>query len=333
MSVTSRRVVWVLGTGGTIAGESRNGSRIDYESGRIDVNVLLPDLANSEHARHIRVEGLQIASLPSQAMVPADWQRIGSHVGDRLGQADTAGVVVLTGTDVMEELAYYLHLTLPSEKPVVVTGSMRPHGVPGSDGQANLHDAITIALSRHASRRGVLVTMNGYAIGARNAVKTHTRDLSSMRPRESGVEAWVAGDIARFAIPRRHTFLSEFSDANTRSLPKVEILYGYAGDNSHLVASSIAHGAEGIVFCGVGHGNLNPQVEAALKGAVQRGVAVLRASCCAYGPVWRDAEVHDTRAGFLTAYDLPPAKARVLLMLGLQKRLSRSLLQALFEQY
>ena len=93
-----------------------------------------------------------------------------------------------------------------------------------------------------------------------------------MRPRESGVEAWVAGDIARFAIPRRHTFLSEFSDANTRSLPKVEILYGYAGDNSHLVASSIAHGAEGIVFCGVGHGNLNPQVEAALKGAVQRGL-------------------------------------------------------------
>jgi L-asparaginase len=304
-------VIHILATGGTIAGEAdphSGGAR--YTAGVRPVGALLaavPDLAGIA-----ALSSEQVLALDSKDMTPADWLTLLAATRRALGDPLVEGLVILHGTDTLEETAYFLHLTLATGKPVVLTGAMRPADHPAADGPANLLAAVRLASSDEARNKGVLAVMNGQAHGARHLVKARTGGLDAF---ESS-SAWTA------ARPD-----GRFAELAPMALPQVDILPGYAGAPAGLIDACVADGARGLVLALTGHGSVPAAWLPALRRARDGGVAILRASRCA-GPVIRNANADDDREGWLTAGDLPPPKARIALMLALAGGYSGSATQA-----
>ena len=305
-------MIHILATGGTIAGEAdpaSGGSR--YKAGVRPVGALLASVPGLAEAAEISAE--QILALDSKDMTPSDWRVILAAV--RRARLDPAidGIVILHGTDTLEETAYFLHLTLPAGKPVVLTGAMRPADHPQADGPANLLAAVRLASSSDARGKGVLVVMNGAAHGSRHLVKARTSGLDAFE----SAEAWTAAQAD-----------GRFADLDVASLPRVDILPGYAGAPARLIDACVTDGARGLVLALAGHGSVPAAWLPGLRLARDQGVAILRASRCA-GPVTRNANADDDSEGWLTAGDLPPPKARIALMLALASRLSAAETQTL----
>jgi len=73
--------------------------------------------------------------------------------------------VITHGTDTMEESAFFLNLTVKTDKPVVMVGSMRPSTAVSADGPLNLFNAVGVAVDPNARGRGVMVVMNDWIHG------------------------------------------------------------------------------------------------------------------------------------------------------------------------
>ncbi len=292
-------MIHLLATGGTIAGEAdpaSGGARYTAAVRPVEALVAaVPGLA----ADALSAE--QVLSVDSKDMTPADWLTILSAARRALGGAATDGLVILHGTDTLEETAWFLHLSLPPGKAVVVTGAMRPADHPAADGPANLLAAVRLAASPAARDKGVLVVMNGTPHGARDVVKARTHGLDAFE----SAAAWTS------ARPD-----GRFADVDFAPLPRVDILPGYAGAPPDLIDASVAGGARGLVLALAGHGSVPASWLPALRRARNGGVAIVRASRCA-GPVIRNANADDDGEGWLTAGSLPPPKARIALMLSL----------------
>src|SRR4051812_27033367 len=163
--------VIILATGGTIAGASASQTDAGYKSGAVAVDTLiaavpqLKDIAN--------VSGEQVASIGSQDMNDAVWLKLAKKINEVLGKPDVAGVAVTHGTDTMEETSYFLTLTVKSDKPVVLTGSMRPSTAMSADGPLNIYNAVAIAADPNAKGRGVLVATDDDIHSAHDIVKFH----------------------------------------------------------------------------------------------------------------------------------------------------------------
>ena len=290
----------ILATGGTIAGEAdpaSDGAR--YRAGVRPVAALLAAVPGLDGIARLDAE--QILALDSKDMSPDGWLHLLSAARRALADAQVDGLVILHGTDTLEESAYFLHLALPAGKPVIFTGAMRPADHPEADGPANLRAAVALAASAGAADKGVLVVMNAQAHGARDLRKARTTGLDAFE----GGQPWTA------ARPD-----GRFARLTPVALPRVDILPGYAGAPTMLIDACVADGARGLVLALTGHGSVPTAWEPALRRARAQGVAILRASRCS-GPVMRNGNADDDGAGWLTAGDLPPPKARVALMLAL----------------
>ena len=212
---------------------------------------------------------------------------------------------------------------------------MRPATGLSADGPGNLLDAVTVASNEASRGKGAMIVMNDTILPARGTTKSNTTNVATFVAPNTGPLGSVVGDDVFFdSEPRhRHTTASEFRLDQLKALPQVEIIYGYAGDNSALIQAAVAAGARGIVFAGVGNGNLHPEVEKALAEARARGVAVVRSSRTGSGRVTLDAEVDDAKHGFVVSDDLSPQQARILLMLALARTNEPTRLQEIFFQY
>src|SRR5262249_12781264 len=148
-----------------------------------------------------------------------------------------AGVVVTHGTSTLEETAYFLNLTVKSERPVVLVGSMRPATAISADGPLNLLNAVRTASSPEAKSKGVLVVMNDEINGARDTMKTNTYRVETFRAPELGLLGYVDEDRISFyrMSTRRHTINSEFDVTGLKTLPKVEIAYSYIEPNQAIL--------------------------------------------------------------------------------------------------
>jgi L-asparaginase len=170
---------------------------------------------------------------------------------------------------------------------------------------------------------------------AREITKTNTTQVGTFGSGHRGLAGLVnSGRLHLYGPPvRRHTAASEFRVAGLTTLPRVEILYAYAGMGRELIDAVAATGGAGLVLAGVGDGNLGAAALEAARAAARRGLAVVRSSRTGGGVIERNIEVDDDAAGFIAADELNPQKARVLLKLGLTRTREVAALQEMFFRY
>jgi L-asparaginase len=245
------------------------------------------------------------------------------------------GFVITHGTDTMEDTAFFLNLTVKTDKPVVMVGSMRPSTAVSADGPLNLYNAVGVAADPKAAGRGVLVVMNDWIQGAHSLTKTSTTAVQTfMSPLRGLVGTANYGKNDYFTSPGwKHTTQSEFDISGVTTLPRVDIIYASADMSPDLIDCAATNGAKGIVIAGVGNGNINKVSVTAAANAVKKGVAVVRASRVATGSVGRNVELNDDELGFIASDELNPQKARILLTLALLKQRTPEQMQQLFYAY
>jgi L-asparaginase len=323
----------ILATGGTIAGSAATQTQAGYTSGQVGVDILLEAVPQINDLAAVR--GEQIANVGSQDMSDHIWLQLADRLNTLLAQSDVDGVVITHGTDTIEETAYFLSLTVKSDKPVVLTAAMRPSTALSADGPLNIFNAVAVAADPAARERGVMVVANDDIHGARALTKTSTTDVQTfMSPEKGLIGVTLYGENTFFRAPyRRFGKDSEFSVAGLDSLPRVDVLYITADVSPDLIASAVANGAKGLVTAGVGNGNMTAAALQEVEKAVKNGVVVVRSSRVPSGSIGRNVEVNDDETGTVASGELNPAKARVLLKLALLKTSDAGKIQQYFDQY
>jgi L-asparaginase len=324
----------ILATGGTIAGAALKPTDPGYQSGAVGVDILIAAVPSMKEIAD--VTGEQIASIGSQDMNDEVWLKLAKRVNELLAMPDVDGIAITHGTDTLEETSYFLHLVTKSDKPVVMTGSMRPSTAMSADGPLNMYNCVAIAADPGAKGRGVLVLIDDDIHSAHDVIKRHTTDVATFSSGEAGlVGASLFGKQTWYRSPGQvHTTKSEFSiAANQNTLPRVDIIYAHAGMSPDMITAAAKNGAKGIVIAGVGDGNMTAPAWEALKQVVKQGVVGVRSSRTNGGIIRRNIEVNDDEAGTVASMELNPAKARVLLQLALLKSADAKKAQDYFNRY
>jgi len=240
--------------------------------------------------------------------------------------------VFIQGTNSIEETAYFLNLTVRTDKPLVVTGAQRPFTGLSSDAQLNLYDAVRVAASDEAKGKGVVVVTNSEINAARDVTKTNTYRVHTFRSRDLGILGYADGDRIVFyrAPTRRHTHQSEFDVDQLGDLPRVDIIYVFTGARPDLAYAAVAAGAQGLVIAGSGAGSTGEMRKELAKIAAQ-GTVVVRSARVGDGRVIRDDNWQEP--GMVAADNLSPHKAAWLLALALTKTRDPNEVQRLFDEY
>jgi L-asparaginase len=322
--------VHILGTGGSISGIGPH--RLDYtlypDSGKkLSVAQLIERIPEARELADLSGEDLLQVGSPS--IGPAEWLRILKRVDET-----PAAIVITHGTATLEETAYFLHLTVKSERPVVLTGAMRPPTSAGTDADLNLLDAIRLAASPEAAGRGVLTLLNNEIQSARDVTKSNAFRVDTFHSRDFGVLGYVDSDTRVLfyrSVTRAHTIATPFDVRGRKDLPRVDIVYAYAGADGLLVDALIQHRPAGMVLVGFGGGSFPAAFLDAGRRAVQAGIPVVLATRSWNGRVV--ATPRKDADGFIVCDDLMPQKARILLMLALTVTKERSEIQNVFYNF
>jgi L-asparaginase len=276
-------------------------------------------------------------SVESENFLPFDQPQqlkdLSLRITARLQDPDVAGVVFTHGTNTIEETAYFLNLTVKSDKPVVIVGAQRPFSTMSSDAPLNLLNAIRVAADPASRGKGTLVVLNDEINAARDVTKTNTYRVETFQSREVGILGYADPDrIAFYRAPvRRHTTQSEFDLTQMDAFPKVDILYAHSGDDGDLAKGAVAAGAKGLVIAGTGAGHTQNARKVLKELYDTTGVVVVRSSRVGAGRVMRDDNWQEP--GFVAADNLNPQKARILLQLGLTKTNKPDDIQKMFDEY
>ena len=328
--------VHIIGTGGSISGIGPH--RLDYtlypEVGK--KLTVAQMLERSPEARELaELSGEDLLKVGSPSIGPKEWLQLADRIHAVLAATNPpAGLVVTHGTATLEETAYFLHLVVKSDRPVVVTGAMRPPSALGTDADLNLLDAIRLAAAPDAAGRGVLTILNNEIQSARDVTKSNAFRVDTFDSRDFGVLGYVDSDARVLfyrAVTRPHTSATPFDVRGKQELPRVDIVYSYAGADGVLVDALAVHRPGGMVLVGAGGGSYPAAFIEAGRRAVRTGIPVVLATRAWNGRVVitpnKDAD------GFLVCDDLMPQKARILLMLALTVTQERQEIQDMFYRY
>lgn len=316
--------VRLLATGGTIA-HVREGYTPDTRITGGELLKSIPQLAD-----YARIEVEEFSKIGSgdfsTTMLVALAKRINQMYAN---EKNISALVVSIGSNGLEEVAYFLDLTVKSDKPVVLTAAQRLHGTLGADGDMNLLDAVRVAVDPQSRGMGVLGVVNDEIHAARDVRKTISHR----------VDAWNSGDLGDLGLVdrdrvsfyrkpiRRHTTQSEFDVSGITDLPKVYILYSYLGADSVLVDAAVKGGAKGIILAAFPTGTGSPEQAEALLKVAAAGIPVVDSHRGGRGrPGNRYPE-------FVDGDNLTPQQARLLLALALTRTSDRKAIQKMFDEY
>ena len=302
--------------GGTIV------SRIDPATG-----LAVPVLSGTELMASLKpygdagsVEIHDVARVASTQLGLNDWLILHQRVQELVRRDDIAGVVITHGTSTLEETAWFLDLTVDTDKPIVITGAQRTASEPDSDGPRNLYNALLICRCEQARGQGVMVALNDHINAAREATKSHTLDVETFQSGEWG----FLGAIVRQKVTfHRRSCRRLHVPLQSKALPQVDIVPMYVGVSGAGLRAALQDGAVGIVVQAVASGHVNEALYEAVIEARQRNIPVVLSTRIPRG---------GTRAGYgfigssqlmlnhgaVLAGDLSPWKARILLMLAIQ---------------
>jgi L-asparaginase len=315
-------LVAVVATGGTIA---------NTPSGRLHAGEVADAIPALKSVARLEVE--ELIRVASSAIGPEHWLPLAKRIDELVSRQDVKGVVVTHGSNTVEETAYFLSLAVKSDKPVVLTAAQRQFTTLSSDSPKNFLQAVRVAASDEARGKGALVVANDVINAARDVSKNITTRLETYSSRDMGALGFVDDDqITFYRLPlKQHTRATPFDVARLQKLPRVDIIYTYAGADGALIEAAVAQGAEGIVIAGFPTGVATPVMDEAIRRAVARGIPVVMTNRGGMGRVM-DKRRSEARP-LIWGDNLTAVKARVLLMLALTATRDRAALQQMFEKY
>jgi len=318
--------VFLFATGGTIS--NRQGGRLSVE----ELIASVPDLG-----RYVRAEGEQFSNTSSGALTLEQWLDLSRRINRRLkSDPGLSGVVVTVGTDTLEELAYFLHLTVRDERPVVVVGAMRNPSTLGYEGAANLEDGFRVAGDASSKGLGTVVVLNDEINSAREATKTDALRLDTFTSRAYGILGVADRDrVVYYRKPvKRHSARSEFDVEAFETLPRVDVILTYQGAPGDLIEAAVSAGAKGIVVAGAGAGATSGTQGEAVRDALGKNVFVVSTTRTGSGRVAGGRGAADGPGAYrIPGDDLQPLKARILLMLALAVTTDPSEVRRILSEY
>ena len=326
--------VVIFCTGGTIAGTGASTTTtVGYTAAKIGCDTLVDGVPELKKVGNVR--GEQVYQIASESLLNEHLLKLSKRINELLKQDDVDGIVVTHGTDTIEETSYFLDLTVKSKKPVVIVGAMRPSTAISADGPINLYNAVLIAGSKEAVGKGVLVSLNDQINAGREVTKTNTSTADTFRTPDLGMLGYVQDNKPHFyrTSTRLNTADTEFDVTGLDSLPQVDIVYGYANENSIALDAFVKAGAKGIVHAGPGDGSVGKQMVDPLNAARKAGVIVVRSSRVGSGIIARNGEQPDDKYDWVASDNLNPQKARILLELALTKTSDTKAIQDMFWKY
>lgn len=310
--------VRLVATGGTIS--NRAGGRLTAD----ELVKSIPALP-----RFVSAEVEQFANTSSSSLTLRQWLDLSRRLNTLFREEPSlAGIVVTSGTDTLEELAYFLNLTVRDARPVVVVGSMRNPSTLGYEGAANLLAGFRVAADPASRGRGALVVLNDEINAAREVTKADALRLDTFETRGYGILGVVDSDRVVFyrGVERRHTSASEFDVFRIGALPRVDVLLVYQGADGDLIRAAVEAGAKGIVLATAGAG--------AISGTQGDGMAYARSKAVPLVITTRAGSGRIARSGTgIAGQDLAPIKARILLMLALTVTQDPAELRRIFVEY
>jgi L-asparaginase len=315
-------LVAVVATGGTIA---------NTPSGRLHAGEVADAIPALRSVARLEVE--ELIRVASSAIGVEHWLPLARRVNELLSRPDVKGAVVTHGSNTVEETAYFLSLTVKSDKPVVLTAAQRQFTTLSSDSPKNFLQAVRVAASDEARGKGALVVANDVINAARDVSKNITTRLETYSSRDIGALGFVDDDqITFYRLPvKQHTRATPFDVLPLQKLPRVDIIYTYAGADGALIEAAVAHGAEGIVIAGFPTGVATPVMDDAIRRAVGKGIPVVMTNRGGMGRVM-DKRRNEGRP-LIWGDNLTPVKGRILLMLALTTTRDPAALQQMFETY
>jgi len=308
-------LVKVVATGGTIA---------NTPSGRLNAAEVADAIPQLKKVARLEVE--EVIRVGSSGITLENWLALSRRVNDILArESEVKGVVVTHGSNTVEETAYFLSLTVKSDKPVVLTAAQRQFTTLSSDSPKNFLQAVRVAVADDARGKGALVVVNDVIHAARDVTKSISYRLETYDSRDIGALGFVDEDrVSFYRVPTRRGRAFDLP----KKLPKVDIIYAYADADGELIDASKA---EGLVIAGFPTGSGTPAQDEAVKRAVAKGVPVVMTHRGGMGRVI-DTRPKEARP-LIWGDNLTPQKARVLLMLALTRTRNPAELQKIFETY
>jgi len=329
--------VRLFATGGTIS---------NRQGGRLSADDLLASMPGLD--RYVRAEAEQFSNVASGQLTLAQYLDLSKRINAAFAaDADLAGAVVTVGTDTLEELAYFLHLTVRDDRPVVVVGSMRNPSTLGYEGAANLLEGFRVAADPQSRGLGALVVLNDEINSAREVTKTDALRLQTFQSRPAGVLGVVDADrVIYYRRPvRRSGAGSEFDVRSLTSLPRVDVMLVYQDAPGDLIKAAVDAGARGLVMATAGAGATSGTQGDGLDYAAEKQVIVATSTRTGSGRIASRRNATSNAQGNMppgmarrlattvAAEDLAPVKARILLMLALTRTSVASEIQRMFEEY
>jgi L-asparaginase len=328
--------VHFVATGGTIS---------NRDGGRLSAEELAKSMPGVE--RYADLSHEQFTNVASSELTLKQWLALSRRINELFASdKGLAGIVVTSGTDTLEETAFFLHLTVRDPRPVVMVGSMRNPSTVGYEGAANLLEGVRVAADPAARNHGVLVVLNDEINSARNVTKTDALRLQTFRSGDHGQLGVVDRDRVVFynRITKRHSDQVEFDVTTITELPRVDVIMVYQDAPGDLIKAAVDHGAKGIVMAVAGAGATSGTQSEGMAYAASKGVFIVTSTRTGGGRVapprgdipqqFRGTPEQQRRRQFTVAgEDHEPVKARILLMLALTRTSDRNELQRIFSEY
>lgn len=325
-----RKKIIVIQTGGTICS---TGKSTDEYYGSPDRDIY--DLIEKSDHPEIEVEIISATKTISHELGLTEIGHIVQITRASLMSEDVFGVVVVAGTNALEDIAYLFGLVIKSDKPMVFTGANFPRDSAMFDGKFNLYNAIVVAASEQARKLGVVICLNGKVVTARNASKTSPGFMDDFnRHGYAGIGEVIGGCFKLAFFPNyRHTYKTEFSDLNVSHFSVPAVLYGTLGMSIEVVKAQIScSNNKGIVLAGFGKGYFTNEISSYLKKTVDAGAVIVRCPRVSYCFTSTDP-IYDERYGFIAGNGLSPQKACILLAACLDHGFSKKEIARVFEEY
>ncbi len=322
--------VAVLATGGTIAGAGSLGKATNYRPGQLDVNALVGMAAGAHDIANVRA--VQICNVNSDDITAHHWIALARAIDEMATDPDIDGFVITHGTDTLDETAYFLNLVAKTDKPIILTGAMRPATATSPDGPMNLLQSIALAGNPQARGRGVMVVFSDGIFGGRDVRKISTFQTDAFSASDFGCMGYMIDGVPHFynASSKAHTTATEFAVAGIDDLPPVAVAYFTIDADPHILDFLVENGARGIVIAGAGSGCYSKAWNEHVIALSVKGVPVVRSSRIGAGMITHD----DAYGGNLVmGNDLAPQKAAVLLRLALTRTNDPVRIQAMFDRY